>query len=297
MAELPQPGQRLLRLLLSLLQQVDADATQMTADNLGRVFAMTVIKRQDPTEMAQHATGDAAFVSHLIQCLPALAEPKPEPEPEPEPDDASKVSGNDPATVPEPQPQSEPELDGLGNLDGLDSVDHVGAEPLEPPAPEPEPEESTKETKPEPEQPELAVTPLAGLDSATNLATQQGVTEGVTEGGTAEESNSDSSMRARAESSAPNEKLDDLRSSRAKRSGQAPPSTGKGKSREGGDITAESKPEPDAERESEDNVEKTAAELDTPAPAPEPVTEPAPQVVPAPAPAPEPAVKPEPASV
>ena len=68
--ELDEPGQTLLRLLLSLLQQVDAQATRMTPDNLSRVFALTIIKRDDPMEMAQHVTSDAAFVSHLIQRLP-----------------------------------------------------------------------------------------------------------------------------------------------------------------------------------------------------------------------------------
>ena len=70
MAGLPEPGQGLLRLLLALLQQIDADATRMTADNLSRVFALTVIKREDPLEMANHVASDAAFVSHLIQRLP-----------------------------------------------------------------------------------------------------------------------------------------------------------------------------------------------------------------------------------
>lgn len=71
MAELPEPGQTLLRMLLGMLQRVDAHATRMTPDNLSRVFALTVIKRDDPMEMAQHVTGDAAFVSLLIQRLPA----------------------------------------------------------------------------------------------------------------------------------------------------------------------------------------------------------------------------------
>ena len=70
MAGLPEPGQGLLRLLLALLQQIDADATRMTADNLSRVFALTVIKREDPLEMANHVTSDAAFVSHFIRHLP-----------------------------------------------------------------------------------------------------------------------------------------------------------------------------------------------------------------------------------
>ena len=70
MAELPEPGQTLLRMLLGMLQRVDSHATRMTPDNLSRVFALTVIKRDDPMEMAQHVTGDAAFVSLLIQRLP-----------------------------------------------------------------------------------------------------------------------------------------------------------------------------------------------------------------------------------
>ena len=71
-AGLPEPGQGLLRLLLALLQQIDADATRMTADNLSRVFMPTVIKREDPLEMANHVKSDIAFVSHLIQRLPVL---------------------------------------------------------------------------------------------------------------------------------------------------------------------------------------------------------------------------------
>ena len=54
----------------------------MTADNLSRVFALTVIKREDPMEMAQHVTSDAAFVSHLIQRLPVLAAEPLDPESE-----------------------------------------------------------------------------------------------------------------------------------------------------------------------------------------------------------------------
>ena len=69
MAGLPEPGQALLRTLIALLQEVDGDATRMTADNLSRVFALTIIKREDPMDMAKHVATDAFFVSLLIQKL------------------------------------------------------------------------------------------------------------------------------------------------------------------------------------------------------------------------------------
>ena len=278
-AELPQPGQRLLRLLLALLQQVDADATRMTADNLGRVFAMTIIKREDPMEMVQHATGDAAFVSHLIQRLPVLAETQHESEPElePEPDDVAKVSGNDPVAVPEPQlqPQSEPESNGLGDIDHLDSIAHLGAEPS---APEPEPEESTKESKPSAPEPE------------PEESTKGSKPEPATPEPEPEEN------RPRAESSAANEKLDDLRSSRAKRSGQAAPSKGKGKS--GGTVEIEQQvqePEPVQALGSIDHLDNIAhlgAEPPGPEPEPEESTKES-KPEPEPEPEPEPDSKPE----
>ena len=71
MVGLPEPGQALLRTVLMLLQEVDADATRMTADNLSRVFALTIIKRENPLEMAAHCVTDASFVSLLIQSLPS----------------------------------------------------------------------------------------------------------------------------------------------------------------------------------------------------------------------------------
>ena len=67
---LPEPGQGLLRALIGFLQRVDAEATRMTPDNLSRVFAMTLIYRDDPMDMMTHVVSDASFVSLLIQKLP-----------------------------------------------------------------------------------------------------------------------------------------------------------------------------------------------------------------------------------
>ena len=67
---LPQPGQGLLRALIGLLQEVDPEVTRMTPENLGRVFAPTVIHRSDPTEMISMSASDSAFVTRLILLLP-----------------------------------------------------------------------------------------------------------------------------------------------------------------------------------------------------------------------------------
>ena len=67
---LPEPGQGLLRALIGFLQRVDGEATRMTPDNLSRVFAMTLIYREDPMDMMTHVASDASFVSLLIQKLP-----------------------------------------------------------------------------------------------------------------------------------------------------------------------------------------------------------------------------------
>ena len=69
-AHLSSRGGSLLRSLVGLLQQIDATATRMTADNLSKVFAPTIIQRENPQEMATHIAADAAFVSHLIRKLP-----------------------------------------------------------------------------------------------------------------------------------------------------------------------------------------------------------------------------------
>eukprot|EP01043_Picozoa_sp_COSAG02_P050202 COSAG02_NODE_5133_length_4601_cov_5.407152_1_plen_1219_part_00 len=69
-ASLPEPGQGLLRALVGFLQRVDAETARMTPDNLSRVFALTVFKRDDPMDMMKHVASDAAFISLLIQRLP-----------------------------------------------------------------------------------------------------------------------------------------------------------------------------------------------------------------------------------
>ena len=60
---------RLLRALLGFLQRVDAKASRMTPDNLSRVFAPTVLKREDPMDMMRHVANDAAFVRAMGHCI------------------------------------------------------------------------------------------------------------------------------------------------------------------------------------------------------------------------------------
>ena len=66
---LPEPGQALLRELVAFLQKIDPAATRMTADNLGAVFAPTVLMREDLMLMQQHAKSDAVFCAMLLKRL------------------------------------------------------------------------------------------------------------------------------------------------------------------------------------------------------------------------------------
>ena len=67
---LPQPGQGLLRALVGLLQEIEAGPTRMTPENLGRVFAPTIMRRSDPAEMISHSNADTDFVTRLLRLLP-----------------------------------------------------------------------------------------------------------------------------------------------------------------------------------------------------------------------------------
>eukprot|EP01043_Picozoa_sp_COSAG02_P029837 COSAG02_NODE_1875_length_10575_cov_19.141848_4_plen_1839_part_00 len=66
---LPEPGQQILRYVVAFLQEINPETSRMGPGNLGAVFAPTLVKREDPTLMQQHARSDAAFVTLLIQRL------------------------------------------------------------------------------------------------------------------------------------------------------------------------------------------------------------------------------------
>ena len=70
---LPTEGQALLRALVSFLQQIDGEASKMTVDNLGVVFAPTLFPREDPYDMMQNVKSDGRVVSVLVQALLPVA--------------------------------------------------------------------------------------------------------------------------------------------------------------------------------------------------------------------------------
>eukprot|EP01048_Picozoa_sp_COSAG05_P017528 COSAG05_NODE_2404_length_3106_cov_123.921849_2_plen_391_part_00 len=69
-------AQALLRALVSFLQSVDPHATKMSADNLGMVFAPTLLCRDDadPMEMMMHVKSDGRCISLMLQALPPMGE-------------------------------------------------------------------------------------------------------------------------------------------------------------------------------------------------------------------------------
>ena len=69
-ASFPQPGQALLRALIAFLQKVDAVSTKMTPSNLGMVFGLSIVRREDPMESLKNIQNDKLFVTLLIEHLP-----------------------------------------------------------------------------------------------------------------------------------------------------------------------------------------------------------------------------------
>jgi hypothetical protein len=72
---LPQPGQAQLRAVIGFLQRLDTAATRMTFENVGVVFAPTLLRRdgaEDPMQMALKAKGDAQLIAALLQNLPRV---------------------------------------------------------------------------------------------------------------------------------------------------------------------------------------------------------------------------------
>ena len=65
---LPAANQALLRALIEFLQDIDVASTKMTADNLGMVFAPTLLCR-DAQEMIKHIQNDTKVVSALVRSL------------------------------------------------------------------------------------------------------------------------------------------------------------------------------------------------------------------------------------
>ena len=66
---LPQPGQKILRVVVSFLQEINSETSKMGPDNLGAVFAPTLVKREDPSLMQQHVRSDSTFVTMLVRRL------------------------------------------------------------------------------------------------------------------------------------------------------------------------------------------------------------------------------------
>jgi hypothetical protein len=69
LAALPQPGRQLLRSLVAFLQKVDPVSTKMTPSNLGMVFGISVVRREDPMESFKNVENDKQFLMLLIEHL------------------------------------------------------------------------------------------------------------------------------------------------------------------------------------------------------------------------------------